>query len=431
MNFAPLLLLAQATTIALPICVVFGKAATDAAASFIAILFVIHSITNKDFAWLKTPWVRIALTFWLYIILRSFFVQNFDDAMARSASWLRFPLFTVALYYWVLKDKDTANRLLASLMICVGIMVFDTLWQYVTGVSILGNEKFSSDRLTGPFNSPRIGYTLTWIMFPVLIFLLRQPRLPKKYKPYYIHARIASLAAAATLVVTILLTGERAPFLLTLLGLLLAGFLLKYYRKRMVLYAVLGVALISGMVFSDRTVYERQIVSTTYVLTHLWETPYGRIWLDARDAIIANPVFGVGVKQYRTLCNSDEIDTRECQLHPHNIYLELFSETGLVGFAMMISVFFYWVRGYIASWRVWRDDYLITGTVIAVLIRLWPIVATPAFFASWNALPLWLMVGWSYALIRDKGRITSTGSYARKSSHRTAAPRRSNTNRRG
>jgi O-antigen ligase len=46
-----------------------------------------------------------------------------------------------------------------------------------------------------------------------------------------------------------------------------------------------------------------------------------------------NKIFGNGVRSFRIECNKyRDIKKNACSSHPHNIYLELLSEVGLIGF---------------------------------------------------------------------------------------------------
>ena len=47
-----------------------------------------------------------------------------------------------------------------------------------------------------------------------------------------------------------------------------------------------------------------------------------------------NPISGVGVKNFRIFCSEKEyyISDYTCSPHPHSTYIQLLSETGIIGF---------------------------------------------------------------------------------------------------
>ena len=73
---------------------------------------------------------------------------------------------------------------------------------------------------------------------------------------------------------------------------------------------------------------------------------YGAIYITAYNIFLDNPIFGIGVKNYREECKNakySEISATEsfyrCSTHPHNTYLQILAETGIIGF----SIFFIFV----------------------------------------------------------------------------------------
>ena len=57
-----------------------------------------------------------------------------------------------------------------------------------------------------------------------------------------------------------------------------------------------------------------------------------------------NKFIGGGVKNFRYYCHEREnIDKNTkfvCNMHPHNYYLEILTETGVIGFLILISIVF-------------------------------------------------------------------------------------------
>ena len=50
---------------------------------------------------------------------------------------------------------------------------------------------------------------------------------------------------------------------------------------------------------------------------------------------IDNPVFGIGPGAYRYACQNDEYITfNACTTHPHNYFLQMLTETGIIGFTV-------------------------------------------------------------------------------------------------
>jgi len=111
-----------------------------------------------------------------------------------------------------------------------------------------------------------------------------------------------------------------------------------------------------------------------------------------------NPVLGIGMKAYREA----SAKKREPQPHPHNFYLQIAVELGGLGlffFCIMIAIF---AKDVFFNYSLWKQDYLMMGLGLAMLVRFWPFVSEPSFYSSWNVVPLWLCVGWWYAMFYRK-----------------------------
>ena len=118
-----------------------------------------------------------------------------------------------------------------------------------------------------------------------------------------------------------------------------------------------------------------------------------------------NKLFGVGLKNYRVDCDK-QIDPRPesvpqfCSTHPHNFFIELLSETGLIGFIIFFTFF-----GSLISFLYKRlDDFrkksyfkeyypLLLGNMLILIIYVWPLKTSGSFFTTWNGSFFWLNLG--------------------------------------
>ena len=101
-----------------------------------------------------------------------------------------------------------------------------------------------------------------------------------------------------------------------------------------------------------------------------------------------NKLFGIGPKMFREACSYKQFDNRilphsGCSTHPHNMYIQLLSETGLLGFIFVFTIFIIVVYYLLKQiYKIFLDNIIILIiklTFIAILISLWPLVPSVTY----------------------------------------------------
>ena len=126
-----------------------------------------------------------------------------------------------------------------------------------------------------------------------------------------------------------------------------------------------------------------------------------QIHLPAYRIFKDSPFIGSGLKSYRNLCQNEKfkIDKYSCSTHPHNTYLELLSETGLIGFLFIFILFLFIVFKSVLHLykKILKKKILFLDYQICLLscfiINLWPMIPTGSFFNNWLSIIYFLPVG--------------------------------------
>ena len=96
-------------------------------------------------------------------------------------------------------------------------------------------------------------------------------------------------------------------------------------------------------------------------------------------------------------------------MHPHNYYLEILTETGIVGFTIVSLIFF--VVLYISFIKKYfllsslNNDNLIIPFIFLFIAEIFPIKSTGSFFTTGNATYLFLILGILIGLTRKNNLI--------------------------
>ena len=113
-------------------------------------------------------------------------------------------------------------------------------------------------------------------------------------------------------------------------------------------------------------------------------------YMSAYKMFLDNKVIGVGVKNFRNFCSNEkyEISNLSCSTHPHNTYIQILTETGIIGFLFFIFVLFYFCKYIINhAFLKFKGKHYFTDFEICLLsgmiIYIWPFVPTGNIFNNW------------------------------------------------
>ena len=388
-------------TLLLPLFLLHVRAGADAAISGVAALFLLRSAWDRDWAWLRRPWVAAALALWGWTLACTVLAAAADGGAKpaiQAALVIRFLAFAAALEHWVLRDGRARSWLLASLSAAAAWVAGSCILQLLTGRNLAGYPRWGDGELTGPFRGPRAAPTLVRILFPTM--------LPAAAWLEHRGRRWAAAALVAAGVAVVVLIGQRMPVLLTGLGLLVAGLLLPRIRG-MAAAAILAAAILVGAtaVVSPPAFY-RLVTKFSHQVATFPDSPYGQITARAVEMARQHPWAGLGFNAFQRHCPDPEYQhgwrwpadptddgggAGMCVTHPHSFYLQALTDAGLPGLIAFTVLVALWL------WRLgqglWRQpDPLRAGLFIAVLIQAWPLASTSPMVS----LP---MGGWFFLML--------------------------------
>jgi O-antigen ligase len=219
----------------------------------------------------------------------------------------------------------------------------------------------------------------------------------KKSKFYFLQFLIIPI-----FLFSILISGDRMPFIHFLVGLSIYYSYLLLKKKRLLeILICLGLILFS-FTFNSRIVdrygsifHDQHGIGKLQILDSHWGAHYVTAW----DIFKNNKIFGSGIKTFRLECSKDiysKIDVQKinirCSTHPHNIVFELLSDTGLIGLLSFGILCFLIIKNIIF-------EYKNIGLIIAFFIVIWPLGTSGSLFSSWNGSVVWFVLSLIYSQI--------------------------------
>ena len=118
-----------------------------------------------------------------------------------------------------------------------------------------------------------------------------------------------------------------------------------------------------------------------------------------------NKLFGIGPKNFREVCKIDkystfnEMDTsiNGCQTHPHNIHLQILTETGIIGYIFFLIIYFKIITLILNNnlrMNISNNKYnfLYLSCLVAIFLNLFPFIPSGNIFNNYFSNLIYLPV---------------------------------------
>lgn len=393
-------------TALIPFMIIFARVGFEICGGLVGLMFLWHSFRTRTWGWLRDP-VTVAclvLCAWMLLVVQPLAVSP-SAKWVEAVAWIRFPLMFTAMRFWVLALPAARATLAAMLALLMAVLVIDSWWQLLTGTSLSGNPRTLEGRLTGPFDYPKIGLFIgkmanVSLGVCVVVAALASSR----------RWVIGSLVLWVIVVLTVLLSGERSAFLMTAMAMAVMALLMMLREKRLrAPFMVAAVAAMAGVVALYHTSpWVKLRADQGYeVITNYRQSDYGALAISAYDIGREHWLHGSGIRGYRGLSPDLYYKGQMFRgLHPHNAFLEMFAEAGIVGVAIMLSMVGALLRHAVQQFRATQGiAALLPAAAMGVLVQhFFPLIGMQSFFSNWAAVNLWFCLALAFSAIATPSR---------------------------
>tara|TARA_B100001093_G_C26858475_1_gene1028646 strand:- start:91 stop:1386 length:1296 start_codon:yes stop_codon:yes gene_type:complete len=382
----------------IPLFLITGPFLSDLSISLISLLFLIYCLKEKNFSYFKNRYFYFFLVFWGYLVFNTL-VNNFNiDSLRISFFYFRYGVFVVAIAAFLDFDSKFIKYFFYSIFICFSVLIVDGFYEYFfqnAGTRV--TSFFGDEKILGSYLS-----RLWPIFFGLFILFFNQ-----KNKIFLILLLIFVLSETL-----IFLSGERSAFFymnlsalfvilfskklvklrfLTLLSSILLIFIISFINPT-AKYRIINKTLIQ-MNFLDENEKEYELdkkINKDYKGIYIFSIAHTHHYISAFRMFLDNKILGVGVKNFRNFCKEEKytVSKYSCTSHPHNTYIQILSETGIIGFLFLLTTLFYFCR-YLLKHLILRfkgknyfNDFEIC-LLSGIAIYLWPFIPTGNAFNNW------------------------------------------------
>lgn len=394
----------------------------------IIILFVLLKF-NKDI--LNYKFTEIQLIFFifiLYLVFNSVLISKLNySSNTRYLFYLSLILFYICTRYLIIKNKINFINILKIGFVTILFVYLDSLIQFIYKKDIFGyNYNFHYKRYPGPFGDEWIlGYfiSFTSILFSYIFFFKNKIK-NKSYEILFYFYLILSVYIC-------LKSGERMAFFTFVIQVASVIFFVNIKNLKKIIFFIFALILlfVSSIVF-DKDI--KQKYSNFYKLVFNYEENYiqssksslsndeisklkfnkitffntqtGAHFLTAIEVWKKYPILGIGIKNFRyeskkeiySKINSQQFNHRSAT-HPHNIYLEILSETGLVGLILMMYLFYLVFKNSLKEiFKSEETDIMIIILFSIFISKIFPFKADPSILGS--SLGSWFWINFIFLI---------------------------------
>ena len=352
----------------------------------------------------------VFLCIWIPMILSLPDAVNFQESFRKVLSFSAYYLMGVSVIF-LLTDEIREKYLIHGIGALLLIWCLDASWQSYTGSNLLGFP-YHDKQLSGIFYPKlRLGLVLA-ILSPLYFEFIR----------HHVKKHIWVTLLLLPYVYVIILSGNKSSWVmlsisifLYIIYLYLSGFFSRLTKSHVIITFIIsfsGIALLNNM---DKIIPENKAVYIDNRMHSMVSLMSGdidnaglsfhtriKIWEGAIRISSDHWINGVGPRGFRYIvddytASDDEYfisEVARVSTHPHQIVLEIMTETGIIGVIGYLLFFILILKE--AMKLIKAQNYDALPWVFPVIIAVFPINMHMAFYSNFMASLVWMLIALSF-----------------------------------
>lgn len=395
----------------LPVLLVTGPFLPDLIVVLSSFFFLYIVFKDRKFYLLKNKYFLFFIFFWIYLILNSILSVNYLHSLKSSVPFIRFGIFFLFINYLLNKDYNLIKKLFIVFSFTLLCLHIDIIIQFIFGKNIIGLEPILKGRYSSFFGDESIVGSYISRTLPFYLALMALI-LKKDNKKLFLTLAVLILSLNS-----VILSGERMS-----LAILIFFFAIYFFSKfKYKLYFFIGILILFSInlkynkTFVERFIqapidyqnksvnkllsYENVLPQNKEIFLNRKFTAYNVFYhshfLSAYLMFKDKYIFGHGVNNFRLMCDDQKflIHDKSCSTHPHNILLQILSETGFLGFIFLVIFLVYFYKKLFREIFLFKMEEYEFYLVAFFCVNFFPLFSSGSIFNNWFCLLLFLPLG--------------------------------------
>ncbi len=405
----------------IPLFLISGPFLTDLIVVIFSIFFLVNFqkfVFEKKFKYFLVTFI----IFYILINISSFLSDHIIISLKSSFFYFRFIFFAIVIAILIqnLRNNFKFLKLFNNLFFAIITFFFiDSLFQFVYGNNLFGQSvvgQLEKERVSSVFGKELIlGSFISKIMFIFLgLFNLQNKLIKNKYYNY------KTIYIISLCILIILMSGERAALVMSLLGTLIYLIITKNFKTILIIFTIIIVFFsIINLSKDSKKRYllkYKVLYDTIFVYKQLGSSTHVNHFKTAFKMYEDKKLFGHGIKSFRNKCNLEKYSgkTTSCSTHPHNYYIQVLASTGTLTFICLSILFLFLTHQlFICLKKSYIKNYLDKEKIsylISSFLAIFPLTTTGSFFNNWISATIFLSFGFlvsTYDVIFYKSKFTT------------------------
>ncbi len=396
-----------------PILIILGPLALNC----FSLIFSIYAIFNlKSFKHLNTINFKTIIFFFTFIIfLFPYSSLDFHTSLFKYLSYFRFILMLLGIIIFLENhklNKGIFSEIYRNFVLILIVIIIDVLIEFYTGSNLFGFSTDYNGRIASFTNDELIiGYIFTFVSLFTLLFIYNKTN------------SITFFSITIFLFFISFIIGERSNFLKLFSLIILFYGIHFFYLKKIKIKKILAIStiiisvMISFFIFSKDTTQSRKFFNTFKnvivvsdkkidfrIRDEFFETRHAAHYITAYKIFLNHPISGIGIDSFYLESKKKEYKIEgylSQSTHPHQIYLEILSEVGLLGFLYFMFIFFYPINLFFKNINKQKNLNAISNFLLHIFF-IFPILPSGSFFGTNYGIPFWFNLSIFLYLLKKK-----------------------------